>query len=50
MHALRLPLAAVVSELLGVDGLSVALLESAGLEHPANSRDAAPTAATILKA
>src|SRR3954449_3544407 len=52
MQALRLPPAVVVSWLLGDDAVSVALglLESAGLEHPANSRDAAPTAAAILKA
>jgi hypothetical protein len=47
MQAFRLPPAVSVELLEGGD---VAVLESAGLEQPAKSTDAAPTAATILKA
>jgi len=47
MQAFRFPPAAVL--LLG-EVPSEALEESAGFEHPAKSRDAAPTAAAILKA
>jgi hypothetical protein len=50
MQALRLPLAAAVLPVLGDEPLSEAFEESAGLEHPAKSSDAAPTAAAILKA
>jgi hypothetical protein len=48
MQALRLPVAAAL--LLGDEAPSEALEESAGFEHPAKSRDAAPMAAAILKA
>jgi hypothetical protein len=48
MQAFRLPLAA--ADELGDEAPSEALEESAGLEHPAKSKDAAPTAAAILKA
>ena len=50
MQAFRLPPAAAVSWLLGDELPSEAFEESAGLEHPAKSSDAAPTAAAILKA
>ena len=43
MQAFRLPLAA--ADELGDEAPSEALEESAGLEHPAKSKDAAPTAA-----
>jgi hypothetical protein len=47
MQAFRLPPAAALGEELPSEAVE---LEAAGLEHPAKSRDAAPTAATILKA
>jgi hypothetical protein len=50
MHAFRFPPAAAVSWLLGDELPSDAVEESAGFEHPAKRRDAAPTAAAILKA
>src|SRR3954466_3244441 len=52
MQAFRLPPAVFVFWLLGDDAVSVAdgPLELAGLEHPANRRGAAPTAAAILRA
>jgi hypothetical protein len=50
MQALRLPLAAAVLPVLGDEPLSEAFELEAGFEHPAKSRDAAPTAAAILKA
>jgi hypothetical protein len=50
MQAFRLPPAVSVAPLLGDELPSEAFELSAGLEHPAKSRDAAPTAAAILKA
>jgi hypothetical protein len=47
MHALRLPVE-VAPELDGLALGSVAVLLELGLEQPANSRLAAPMAATIL--
>ncbi len=47
MQAFRLPPAAALGDELPSEAVE---LESAGLEHPAKSSDAAPTAATILKA
>jgi len=50
MQAFRLPPAVSVVPLLGDELPSEAFELSAGFEHPAKSRDAAPAAAAILKA